>query len=140
MDCGLPLARNASNMTKLHFRSGGKGFGIIELLVVIQVLGILAAIGVPSYMGSVNATRVETANKNARLLASAVQNRANKTNHYDVRLADYVSDLGGSIPVNPCTGTSTGYTITTTATTASVSASEGNNCGTWIPFTFSLTL
>jgi len=140
MDCGLPLARNASYMTNLHFRSGGKGFGIIEVLVVIQVLGILAAIAVPSYMGSVNASRQETANKNARTLASAVQNRANKTNHYDSRLADYMSDLGGSIPVNPCTGTTTGYTITTTATTASVSASEGSNCGSWVPFTFSLTL
>ncbi len=80
------------------------------------------------------------ANTNARALATAVQGKGITDGKYDVNLEDYATDLGGSIPVNPCTGTATGYTITSTKTTATVAASAGTRCGTWTPITYSLTL
>jgi type IV pilus assembly protein PilA len=127
-------------MNNLKSRRTRKGFTLIELLVVVLILGILTAIALPSYLSSVNAGREGAANTNARALASAVQSHAITNGAYDSTLTDYATDLGGTVPLNPCTGTTTGYTITSTATTASVAATAGTNCGTWTPMTFSLTL
>ena len=46
------------------------------------------------------------ADANAKNLAVRVQGKAIQINKYDPIVDHYASDLGGSIPVNPCTGTS----------------------------------
>ncbi|WP_295153038.1 type II secretion system protein [uncultured Ruminococcus sp.] len=46
--------------------SNKKGFTLVELVVVIAIIGVLAAILVPSMMGYVKKARLKTANGNAK--------------------------------------------------------------------------
>ena len=46
--------------------SNKKGFTLVELVVVIAIIGVLAAILVPSMMGYVKKSRLKTANGNAK--------------------------------------------------------------------------
>ncbi len=117
-----------------------RAFTLIEVLVVVLILGIISLFALPAYITSVITARQGAANSNARELATAVQSRAIGLNAYNTTLTAYNVDMGGAVPLNPCTGTTTGYVINATATTATVAASAGTNCGTWTPLTYSLTL
>ena len=63
---GKGLARARAN------GSANKGFTLVEVVVVIIILGIIAAIAVPSFIGYIERGRITTAATDATQLASNI--------------------------------------------------------------------
>lgn len=71
-----------------------KGFTLIELIVTIAIIGVLAAILVPSMLGYVGDSKLSTANANAKLVYTNSATYGTKCS-----VAGYVMDESCSIEV-----------------------------------------
>ena len=80
-----------------------QGFTIIELLLVIGIIGILAAIIIPNYINAVNRAKQKTTMATIRAVAIAWEARATETKSYNAAAAVYTLP-SSSIDANGVTG------------------------------------
>jgi len=72
----------------MHMHSK-KGFSLIELMIVVAVIGILAAIAIPQYVKYIKRSRTSGAVDHARMICNAVTDWASSPDMSDGDLATY---------------------------------------------------
>jgi type IV pilus assembly protein PilE len=133
------LATEGNSMTQRAYATRSGGFSLVELMVVVAVLGILAAIAVPSYQDYVLRSKLVDA------LSSLAQQRVSMEQYYqdnrsfDSTPAAATGNCGIALPASSyftyaCATANAGqeFTITATGSAASTAAfaytvDQGNN-------------
>ena len=85
-------------MMKKIFMRKKEGFTLIELLIVVAIIGILAGIAIPNFLGARTKAKVSRAFADMRTIGNAIE-------AYAVDTGSYPSPSGEYVPVSELTDT-----------------------------------
>jgi type IV pilus assembly protein PilE len=92
-----------------------QGFTLIEVMVVVVILGILAAIAIPNYTEHVNRGRRTEAKTALLQIAQWQERRRTEAGGYSTSLPSGLTSVGTTYTIALATGaTATAYTLTAT--------------------------
>ena len=80
-----------------------KGFTLVEIMIVVAIIGLLAAIGIPSFQKARSTSQTKACINNLRIISSAKDQCAIENNN---TITDYLQYIkGNALPVCPAGGT-----------------------------------
>lgn len=116
-------------LNKLRNRlEGEKGFTLIELLVVVLIIGILAAIAIPSFLSQRIKGQDSCAKVEARTAQTAMETYYTENDAYTDADTTALNAIEAQVPIGATGACGTGLTVAVTASTYSItSASASTN-------------
>jgi prepilin-type N-terminal cleavage/methylation domain-containing protein len=100
----------------MKFKKGQKGFTLIELMIVIAIIGILAAIAIPQFTAYRQRGFNAAAQSDLRNAATAQEAYYTDGQTYSSVTADLTTrgyTASSNVTMNSCVGDTTGYTMQT---------------------------
>jgi type IV pilus assembly protein PilA len=100
----------------MKFKKGQKGFTLIELMIVIAIIGILAAIAIPQFTAYRQRGFNAAAQSDLRNAATAQEAYYTDSNIYSSAVADLTTrgyTASANVSMNSIAGDANGYTMTT---------------------------
>ena len=123
--------------------NGSRGFTLIELMITVDISGILAAIAIPNYVGIRNRARVSSVKSNMHTVQVATEDFSSRNDGiYPANPASITSEgnftlmnllPSGAVPTNPFTSapTSLGWGAAQATPYAGADGSGGIQLNTW---------
>ena len=99
-------------MATLRVRSVGKGFTLIELMVVLSILALLLSLAAPRYFHSVSKAREATLRQDLDTMRDAIDKYHGDMGRYPASLDELVSHKYlRIIPLDPITGDASSWVV-----------------------------
>ncbi len=126
-------------LKNFKFNYNNKGFTLIELMIVIAIIGILAAIAVPNFIAYRNKAFCSAAESDASNIAAAIADYFAIPSHTSIRGTDISFTPGGNTFSIGASDPSVAITITVTDQSGrcpkayqSASPANGTNLAGWV--------
>lgn len=113
---------------RIHGAKNDKGFTLIELMVVVIIIGILAAVAIPQFVGQTDKAKEKAAKADLKMIGNALEMYYNENNDYPSALSGLSPDYLKKVPSKSPWNTDYDYTKNSrTSFTLSVANSAGTN-------------
>jgi general secretion pathway protein G len=106
-------------------RKNDAGFTLVELMIVMAIIGVLAVVAIPSYVGAIRQAREAVLKEDLHVMRSAIDSYTADKQKAPQSLQDLVTDgYLRSIPVDPMTRTAETWQTETSDALSSVDQSD----------------